>query len=81
LVPFASLQTIDLYIDGADEVDQHFNLIKGGGGALLREKILAFNSKAFIVIADSTKLVEHLGLFPLPLEVIRYAIDLTIEHI
>src|ERR1051325_8131415 len=68
VLPFAQVSTIDLYIDGADEVDQNHNLIKGGGGALLREKILAYNSKAFIVIVDETKLVNTLGKFPLPLE-------------
>src|SRR4051812_48877949 len=54
MIAFSEVKEIDLYIDGADEVDQDFNLIKGGGGALLREKILAFNSKKYIVIVDDS---------------------------
>lgn len=67
------LGTLDLYIDGADEATKNFHLIKGGGGALTREKILAENSKKFICIADETKLVKRLGVFPLPIEVIPMA--------
>ena len=81
LIPFSEVETIDLYIDGADEVDKELNLVKGGGGALLREKILAFNSKHFIVIVDSTKLVEHLGKFLLPVEVLPFALELTVRQI
>jgi len=81
LVPFSQIQSIDIYIDGADEVDHHLNLLKGGGGALLREKIIAFNSKEFIVIADSSKLVDHLGRFPLPVEVTSFAYELTRKHL
>ncbi|NOZ61373.1 MAG: ribose 5-phosphate isomerase A [Calditrichaeota bacterium] len=67
---------IDLTIDGADEVDAGLNLIKGGGGALLREKILAQNSDRLFIIADETKIVERLGLkFPLPAEVIPFALE------
>jgi ribose 5-phosphate isomerase A len=68
-----ALGELDLVIDGADEADHDLNLIKGGGGALLREKIVAASSKNMIVIADETKLVVHLGAFPLPVEVIPFA--------
>ena len=67
------LGMLDLYIDGADEATKNLHLIKGGGGALTREKILAGNSKKFICIADETKLVKRLGIFPLPIEVIPMA--------
>lgn len=67
------LGMLDLYIDGADEATKNLHLIKGGGGALTREKILAENSKKFICIADETKLVKRLGVFPLPIEVIPMA--------
>ena len=64
---------VDLTIDGADEVDPSLNLIKGGGGALTKEKIVAFSSKREIIIVDETKLVQHLGMsFPLPVEVIPF---------
>lgn len=63
---------LDLTIDGADEVDGHFNLIKGGGGALLQEKIVATASDRMIVIADASKQVAWLGTFPLPVEVIPF---------
>ncbi len=62
-----------LYVDGADESDKHLNLIKGGGGALTREKIVAGASDKFICIADDTKLVDVMGKFPLPVEVIPMA--------
>ncbi|MES9813005.1 MAG: ribose-5-phosphate isomerase RpiA [Candidatus Thiodiazotropha sp.] len=64
---------LDIYIDGADESDHYLNLIKGGGGALTREKIIAGASKKFICIADESKLVDMLGSFPLPVEVIPMA--------
>src|SRR5690242_8882833 len=70
IVPFSDIESIDLTIDGADEVDKHKNLIKGGGGALLREKIVAYHTKKYIVIVDENKLVTHLGKFPLPVEVL-----------
>jgi ribose 5-phosphate isomerase A len=63
---------IDLTIDGADEVDPDGNLIKGGGGALTREKIVAAASKTAIIIVDETKLVQQLGKFPLPVEVLPF---------
>ncbi|MBN9030547.1 MAG: ribose 5-phosphate isomerase A [Rhizobiales bacterium 63-7] len=71
-VPLKSLDELpelDLTIDGADEVDASLRLIKGGGGALLREKIVACASQRMIVIADETKVVETLGAFPLPIEI------------
>jgi ribose 5-phosphate isomerase A len=64
---------IDITIDGADEADPQLRLIKGGGGALLREKVVASASKKMIVIADSAKMVPVLGKFPLPVEVISFA--------
>ncbi|MFA6163737.1 MAG: ribose-5-phosphate isomerase RpiA [Methylobacter sp.] len=65
--------TLDVYVDGADEVNPHKQLIKGGGGALTREKIIAAASKQFVCIADETKCVDMLGAFPLPVEVIPMA--------
>lgn len=65
--------TLAFYIDGADEVNSRLELIKGGGGALTREKIVAASSRQFICIADASKYVEHLGDFPLPVEVIPMA--------
>jgi ribose 5-phosphate isomerase A len=76
----ADLPELDVYIDGADEVcRQHggLNLIKGGGGALLREKIVASAAKEFLVVVDSTKVVKVLGKFPLPVEVIQMALPLV----
>jgi len=64
---------IDITIDGADEIDPHLNLIKGGGGALLREKVVASVTKKMVVVADSSKLVPELGKFPLPVEIIPFA--------
>jgi len=61
---------LDLYIDGADEANKHFHLIKGGGGALTREKVIAAASRRFACIIDDTKLVGAHGKFPLPIEVI-----------
>ncbi len=69
--------TIDVAIDGADEVGPRMALIKGGGGKLLREKIVASASKRFIIVADESKLVHQLGRFPLPIEVIRMAVPLV----
>lgn len=68
---------LDLTVDGADEFDKALRLIKGGGGALLREKIVAMASDRMIVIADSSKLVENLGRFPLPVEIIPFGATAT----
>ena len=68
---------LDLTIDGADEIDPALTLIKGAGGALLREKIVAYASKSMIVIADKTKIVRTLGKFPLPIEVNRFGLAAT----
>lgn len=80
IVSFHEVSSIDVYIDGADEVDSQWNLIKGGGGALLREKICAYNSNKFIVIVDETKLVHRLGRFPLPVEIVPFAHSLTLRQ-
>lgn len=64
---------LDLYVDGADEANKHFHLIKGGGGALTREKIVAGASRRFVCIIDESKWVSTLGKFPLPIEVIPMA--------
>ncbi len=72
-VDLASMGDLDLYIDGADEATKHRHLIKGGGGALTREKIVAGASRRFVCIIDETKLVPTLGRFPLPVEVIPMA--------
>ena len=64
---------VDVYVDGADEATKHLNLVKGGGGALTREKILAGASRRFICIVDDTKIVDVLGKFPIPVEVIPMA--------
>lgn len=75
-IPLTTLEDhpqIDIDIDGADEIDPQLNLIKGGGGALLREKIIASVSKRFVVVAESIKQVPYLGKFPLPVEVIPFA--------
>jgi len=69
----AEVDELSVYIDGADEIDHHGFMIKGGGAALTREKIVAAQSKKFICIADESKLVETLGAFPLPVEVIPMA--------
>lgn len=79
-VPLTTLDQIDhldMTVDGADEIDPEFNLIKGGGGALLREKIVAAASDRMIVIADDTKWVPTLGRFPLPIEVIPFGLGAT----
>ena len=69
----ASAGQLDLYVDGADEATKHLHLIKGGGGALTREKILASASRKFVCIVDDSKFVGSLGQFPLPVEVIPMA--------
>lgn len=76
-----SVNELPVYIDGADEATKHLHLIKGGGGALTREKIVAAASKKFICIADDTKLVNTLGQFPLPIEVIPMAQSMVAREI
>jgi ribose 5-phosphate isomerase A len=68
---------LDLAVDGADEIDGDLSLIKGGGGAMLREKIVATSAQRMIVIADSSKRVERLGKFPLPIEVVPFGVKAT----
>src|SRR5437868_5985714 len=77
LTTLDDIDRLDLTVDGADEIDPAFNLIKGGGGALLREKIVAAASDRMIVIADDTKWVDVLGRFPLPLEVVPFGLAAT----
>jgi ribose 5-phosphate isomerase A len=77
LTTLDEVDRLDLTVDGADEIDPALNLIKGGGGALLREKIVAAASDRMIVIADETKWVEALGRFPLPVEVIPFGLKAT----
>ena len=79
-VPLVDVEQVDrihLTVDGADEVDDHAQLIKGGGAALLREKIIANASDLMVVIADSSKKVEALGQFPLPVEVTPFGYTIT----
>jgi len=79
-VPLISLADIDelaLTIDGADEIDPQLNLIKGGGGALLREKMVAEASRRLIIVADESKLVPRLGAFPLPVEIVMFGWERT----
>jgi ribose 5-phosphate isomerase A len=73
--PLANIAPLDLAVDGADEIDGILRLIKGRGGALLREKIVEQSAKRFIVIADESKLVERLGVGPLPVEVTPFALE------
>jgi ribose 5-phosphate isomerase A len=77
LTTLDEVDRLDLTVDGADEIDPALNLIKGGGGALLREKIVAAASDRMIVIADDTKWVDTLGRFPLPIEVIPFGLGAT----
>lgn len=81
LVPINRIGKLDLTVDGADEIDPRFRLIKGGGGALLREKIIAAASAHMVVIADEAKEVDVLGEFPLPIEVTPFGFTLTAEKI
>ena len=75
------LPELDIYIDGADEVGPGLALIKGGGGALLREKIVASAAPRFIVVVDESKIVNRLGEFPLPVEVIKMALPLVLPKL
>ena len=74
---FDSCPRLDLAVDGADEVGPGLALIKGGGGSLLREKIVASGAARFVIVADAPKLVDRLGAFPLPIEVIPMAVPLV----
>ena len=83
-IPLSSLEkdpVVDITIDGADEIDGSLNMIKGGGGALLREKVVASVSNEVLTIVDSSKLVECLGKFPLPVEVIPFGWQVVAEKI
>jgi ribose 5-phosphate isomerase A len=83
-IPLTTLDQIpqlDLTVDGADEIDDRLRMIKGGGGALLREKIVATASDRMVVVADESKLVSSLGLFPLPVEVVRFGLMATMRLI
>jgi ribose 5-phosphate isomerase A len=81
IVGFAEIDQIDVTIDGADEVDGQLHLIKGGGGALLREKIVATNSKKLVIVADQSKQVKMLGKFPLPVEIVLFGWEKTVEKL
>ena len=83
-IPLTTLDetpSLDMTIDGADEIDSELRLIKGGGGAHLREKIVAMASERFVVIADHTKRVDRLGRFPLPVEVVEFGLRSTLSLI
>jgi ribose 5-phosphate isomerase A len=75
------VRRLDLTVDGADEIGPNLTLIKGGGGALLREKIVAAASDRMIVIADAAKVVDTLGRFPLPVEIARFGWQVTMERV
>lgn len=77
ITDFSEVQLLDLAIDGANEIDPQFNLSKGGGGSLVREKIVNANSKKLIIIADESKLVSQLGKAPLPVEILQFGWEVT----
>jgi ribose 5-phosphate isomerase A len=81
LVSLGDVMGLDIAIDGADEIGPGLALIKGGGGALLREKLVASAARRFVVIADASKRVEVLGRFPLPVEVVSFAWELTARRV
>ncbi|QYR20144.1 ribose-5-phosphate isomerase RpiA [Paenibacillus sp. sptzw28] len=81
IIAFTDIDELDLTIDGADELDPDLNLIKGGGGALFREKIVASASRELVIIADESKAVEHLGAFPLPVEIARFGAEMTMRRL
>jgi ribose 5-phosphate isomerase A len=81
IADFGTIADVDLTVDGADEIDQQLNLIKGGGGALLREKIVAMASGRVCIIADSSKRVQQLGAFPLPVEIVDFGLAATLAMI
>ncbi|MBP1933574.1 ribose-5-phosphate isomerase RpiA [Ammoniphilus resinae] len=81
LLTLEDVKELDLVIDGADEISAELDLIKGGGGALLREKLVALASKKRIIVADSGKLTEELGGFPLPIEIVRFGWEQTFSRV
>ncbi|MEL6365185.1 MAG: ribose-5-phosphate isomerase RpiA [Pseudomonadota bacterium] len=81
LVETEEATQLALVVDGADEIDPHLDLIKGGGAALLREKIIADAAAKMVVIADASKAVSRLGAFPLPIEIDRFAFALTVRRV
>lgn len=81
LVELSDCTHLDIVIDGADEFDPEFNLIKGGGAALVREKIVAQESKTMVVVADQRKQVDALGAFPLPIEITPFSFEATIRQL
>ncbi|MBO0995966.1 ribose-5-phosphate isomerase RpiA [Bacillus sp. SD088] len=81
LVSLSSIQQLDVTIDGADEANTNFELIKGGGGALLREKLVASISQRLIIVIDEAKYVSNLGEFPLPVEIVQFGWEVTYKQI
>lgn len=81
LVGFNEVNQLDITIDGADEIDADFNMLKGGGGALLREKVVASITKRQICIVDPNKVVEKLGKFPLPVEVVKFGWEVVANRV
>ncbi|MEL6676107.1 MAG: ribose-5-phosphate isomerase RpiA [Bacteroidota bacterium] len=81
LVPLASVTSLDITIDGADEFTPELDLIKGGGGALFREKLVASISRTLLIIADPSKAVKKLGAFPLPIEVVPFGHELVMRRL
>lgn len=81
IVSFSEIDRIDITIDGADEINPALQMIKGGGGALLREKIIAYITNYYIIVADETKCVDRLGKFRLPIEIIPFGWEKTALHV
>lgn len=81
LAALEDYDSIDITIDGADEVDSNFNLIKGGGGALLREKMIAYYSTYELIVVDERKVKTELGAFPLPIEVVQFGYKRTMRRL
>lgn len=81
LTDFSQVGRLDLAFDGADEIDPAFNLIKGGGGSLVREKVVDASADKLIIVADESKMVTTLGKFPLPVEVLQFGWELTAKKI
>ena len=81
LMNLAEVDQLDITIDGADEFTPRLELIKGGGGALYREKVIASISKTFLIVADDSKYCEYLGAFPLPVEVVPFGFEITYKRL